>query len=147
MMARLLLRAGLLRGASGENRVLPAIATREQNGERNGDQHKNNRAPGGEFSQQIGGAAGAEGRLRTLPAERAGQVGRFALLQQDYTDQEQTDDDVNDDKKDDHRKCFCDLGELGFGGETRREPGVSGGKSRLVRRDELEPLCLAAQSS
>ena len=53
--------------------------------------------PGGEPGEHVGCGAGAEGGLRTLAAEGAGQVGRATLLQEDDSDEEQADDDVQDD--------------------------------------------------
>jgi hypothetical protein len=43
--------------------------------------------PGGRFGQQVGSGPRSEGRLRTLSAERGGQIGAFALLQQDDDDE------------------------------------------------------------
>ena len=50
---------------------------------------------GGEPGEQVGCAARAEGSLRTLAAEGAGEIGRFALLQQDDTNQKERDDNVH----------------------------------------------------
>src|ERR1035437_4087531 len=73
----LLLGRRLLGRGTGEDGAV-AAGTREQDRERDGDQHEDNRAPGGELGEQVGGTARAECSLRTLSAEGAGQVGRFA---------------------------------------------------------------------
>jgi hypothetical protein len=98
---RLLLGGGLLGWGSREDGFVSAGAG-EHDGERDGDDHEEYRAPCGELGEQVGRAARAKGRLRTLAAEGTGEVSGFALLQQHNSDQEQTDDDVNDNQKDEH---------------------------------------------
>src|ERR1039458_1243017 len=99
----LLLRRGLLGGGAGEDGAVAAGA-REHHGERDGEDHEEHRAPGGELGEQVGRATRAKRRLRTLAAERAGEVGGFALLQQHNADQKQTDDDVNHNQNIEHRE-------------------------------------------
>lgn len=75
-------------------------AAGHHNGEADGGEHEENCGPGGELGEQVGCAARAEGRLRTLTAECAGEIGALALLQQDDAGEEEADDDVDDDEKD-----------------------------------------------
>jgi len=83
-----------------------ASAARQQNGEREREQHEDDRAPGGEAGKQVGRAARAEGGLRALAAEGSGEVGGFALLEEDYANDEKRDDDVKgDEKTDQHSAC------------------------------------------
>ena len=105
---RLLLGRGLLGGCTGEDGFVCARAG-EHDCERDGDDHEEYRAPGGELGEQVGRAARAKGRLRTLAAECAGEISGFALLQQHNSDQKQTDDDVNDYQKDEHGDIFESL--------------------------------------
>ncbi len=99
--------AGRVRGA-GEDGVVAAGA-REQDGEADGGEHEDDRRVGGELGEEVGGAAGAEGGLRTLAAEGSGEVGGLALLEEDDADEEEADDDMNDDEKNDHRGCLLPL--------------------------------------
>jgi hypothetical protein len=105
---RLLLWGGMLGWCAGEDGAVCARAG-EHDGEGDGDDHEEHRAPCGELGEQVGRAARAKGRLRTLAAECAGEVGGLALLQQHNPDQEQTDDDVNDYQKDEHGDIFESL--------------------------------------
>ena len=102
----LLLGCALLGWSPGEDGVAAAVGAGEQDGEQEREQHEGDGSPGGELGEQIGCAAGAEGGLRTLAAEGAGEIGRFALLKQDDADEEETDDDVDGDEKVDHAGCF-----------------------------------------
>ena len=106
--SRLLLWRGLLGGCTGEDGFVCARAG-EHDGEGDGDDHEEYRAPSGELGEQVGRAARAKGRLRTLAAEGAGEVGGLALLQQHNSDQKQTDDDVNHYQKDEHGDIFESL--------------------------------------
>jgi len=69
---------------------------RQNDRQADGGEHEDNRRVGGEAGEEVGGAAGAEGSLRTGTAEGSSEVGRLALLKQDYADEEQADDDVQD---------------------------------------------------
>src|ERR1035441_4368154 len=91
----------LLGWSSGEDGAVAAGA-RQQDSQRDRDQHEEDRAPGGELGKQVGCAARSERRLRTLTAEGASQVSRLALLQQNHSDEEETDDDVNGNQEIDH---------------------------------------------
>jgi len=99
---RLLLRRRLLGRCAREYGVVAAGA-RHQNRQRDGDHHEENGSPCGELGQQVGCAAWAKGRLRTLTAKCSRQIGGLALLQKHYADQKQADDDVNHNQKIDHR--------------------------------------------
>jgi len=83
-----------------------ATCARERNGEADRGEHENDRRIGGELGEEIGCATRAEGRLRTLAAEGASQVGTLALLQQNHADQEEANDDVDDGEKNDHAGLF-----------------------------------------
>ncbi len=72
-----------------ENR-LPVTLTRNQNGQADRGNHKNDSGPCGDFRQQVGGAAWAKGRLRTLSAESASQIGSGSLLQKNDANQDET---------------------------------------------------------
>src|SRR5271170_4886353 len=133
---RLLLRgcrlAGRGRGAREDGVV--AAGAREQDGEADGAAHKDDGGVGGQLGEEVGCAAGAEGRLRALTAEGTGEVGRFALLEKDDADEKERDDYVQDNEKNEHREAYDLL-------VRRRIPEKMCG---LVRRRGLEPLCLAA---
>ena len=77
-----------------------------------------NRGPGSKPGEQVGCATGAERRLRTLTAEGSGEVGGFALLEENDADDEERNDDVNDYEKNDHGAA-CNL--LGVRRENRRK--------------------------
>ncbi len=68
-----------------------------EDGERERRDHEDDRRPGGEPGEHVGCGARAEGGLRTLAAEGAGEVGRAALLEENDSDEEQAHDDVDDD--------------------------------------------------
>src|ERR1700733_14313611 len=102
-----LCRGGLGGLDSGEDRSVCG-GVRESNSETDGGEHEDNRRPRGELGEEVGGATRAEGGLGTLPAERTGEVSRFALLQENDPDDEERDDDVNDDEKNDH-SVTCNL--------------------------------------
>ena len=95
----------MLRRSSRENGAV-AAGPREQDGERDRNHHEKNGAPSGELGEQIGCAAWTKGRLRTLTAKCSSQIGRLALLQKYYADQEQTDDDMKNNQEINHRDCF-----------------------------------------
>ncbi len=69
-----------------------------ENCQSNGGDHEDNGAPRCEPRQQVGCATRTEGRLRTLTAEGASEVGAFALLQQNDDHENGTDDDVDNEK-------------------------------------------------
>ena len=121
-------RGRLAGGLVGQHRA-GVCGMRQQHCQANGGAHENNRRPGGETGEQVGCAAGAEGGLRSLAAEGAGEIRGLALLQQDDTNQKERNDDMDDDEQNEHGKA-----------ETLVEPEWVG----LVRRRGLEPLCLAA---
>ena len=93
-----------------------AGGTLVEDGEADGGDHKDDRRPCGEAGEHIGRGAGAEGGLRTLSAEGAGEIGRAALLEQDDPDEEnahqhmRNDDDVE--KNLHNRNCFPSLARL-----------------------------------
>ena len=68
-----------------------------KNGEADGGEHEDHRSPGGNTSEHVGRGARAESGLRTLSAKGAGQIGRFALLQQHHENQNKAHQDVQDD--------------------------------------------------
>ena len=85
---------GLGRGAlgglgAGEHGAIAAGAG-EQDGEAERGEHEADGRVGGELGEQVGCAARTEGGLRTLAAECAGEVGRFALLKQNYANEKKT---------------------------------------------------------
>ena len=82
--------------APGEDRVV-GVGAGQKNGEADGGEHETDRRVGGQFSEEVGCAAGAERGLRALAAERSGEVGGLALLQKDDADEEERDDDMEDD--------------------------------------------------
>ena len=88
-------------GGAGEDRVVAAGA-REQDGEADGGEHEADSGVGGEFGEQVRGAARTECCLRSLAAEGTGEIGRLALLEQDDADEEERDDNVQDNEKNDH---------------------------------------------
>jgi hypothetical protein len=75
---------------------------RENNRETDGGEHEDDRRVGRELGEQIGRAAGTESGLRTGTTESAGEVGGLALLQQNYTDEEEANDNVQDNEKNEH---------------------------------------------
>lgn len=99
-----------------------AVAAREQDRERDGDDHEEYGAPGGEFGEEVGGAARAKRGLRALSTECASKVCGLALLQQNDADEEQADDNMNANEEDDHRECFGTSRKLGCGDGARRGP-------------------------
>ena len=98
----LLGRGLLLRLRAVDDGVAGAGAACEQDGECECQAHEDDSGPGGELGELVGCAAGAKGGLRTLAAEGAGEVGGFALLQEDDADEEETDDDEDGDEEIDH---------------------------------------------
>jgi hypothetical protein len=81
--------------AAGKDGVV-ATSAGEQNGEANGGEHEDDGRVGSELGEEVGCAARAEGCLRTLTAEGSGEIGGFALLEEDYADDEERDNDVKD---------------------------------------------------
>ena len=131
---RLLLRGCRLGGpGAGEDGVVAAGAG-EKDGEADGGEHEDDGGVGGQFGEEVGCATGAEGGLRALAAEGSGEVGGFALLEEDDANDEERDDDVKSDEKTDQHSA-CNLL------DPERKPEKMCG---LVRRRGLEPLCLAA---
>ena len=99
-------RAGLLPGFSrcGNGRRLCAIehgvraaGAHIENGEADGSDHEDDCGPGGEPGKHVCRCAGAEGSLRSLTAEGASEIGRAALLQQDYADEKEATNYVESD--------------------------------------------------
>lgn len=70
-------------------------APRDQHGQRNGGDRKQDRGPGCGFGQQIGCTTRAECRLGALSAKRTGQISSFTWLQQDNADENETNQYVN----------------------------------------------------
>ena len=75
----------------------------EHDREADGGEHEDDGRIGGQLGEEIGCAAGAEGRLRTLTAEGSGEVGGFALLEEDDANDKERDDDMEDDEDIEHR--------------------------------------------
>src|SRR5580698_1852404 len=111
-----------------------------EDGEADRCNHEDNRRPGGKAGKHIGCSAGAEGGLRTLAAEGAGEVGRAALLKQDDADQEEANDHMYGDDKVEENLHFFEL-------LSRSVRIFLGQKNLLVRRRGLEPLCLVGAST
>jgi hypothetical protein len=97
------LRLGLLDGV-GEHGVIAAGAG-QHDGEADGGEHEEDGGPGSELGEEVGRAPGAEGGLRSLAAEGAGEIGGFALLDEDDADEEEADDDVEGDEEVDHGRA------------------------------------------
>jgi len=112
-----------------------AAGAGHHDGKRDGREHEDDGRPGGEASEEVGGAARTEGGLRTLAAEGSSEVGGLALLEQDHTDEEEADDNVQDYEKNEHG-----LTGYAFKCMPRRRRDVRAGT-------EDEPLCLAARSA
>ena len=89
-------------GVAGEDRVV-GVGAGEHDGEADGGEHEEDGGPGGELGEEVGGAAGAEGGLGALTTECSGEIGRFALLEKDDSDEEEGDDDVEDNYEIDHQ--------------------------------------------
>ena len=87
---------------TGEDGAVAAGAG-EHDGEADGGEHEADGGPGGEFGEEVGGAARAEGGLGALTTKCSGEIGRFALLEEDYSDEEEGDDDVEDNYEIDHQ--------------------------------------------
>jgi hypothetical protein len=92
---------------AGENRVV-AAGTREHDGEGDRGDHEDDGGPGGELGEEVGCSARAEGCLRTLTAEGSGEVGGFALLEEDDANDEERNDNVQGHEKSEH----CGAGNL-----------------------------------
>jgi hypothetical protein len=87
---------------------------REEDSEADGTEHEDDGGVGGQLGEKVGCAARAERCLRALTAEGSGEVGRFALLEEDDADDKERDDDVkSDEKTDQHNTC----NPLGSGGK------------------------------
>ena len=87
-----------LRGLGAFQYGMTAGTLLHENCQSNGGDHEDNGAPRCEPRQQVGCATRTEGRLRTLTAEGASEVGAFALLQQDDDNENGTDDYVDNKK-------------------------------------------------
>ena len=83
-----------------------AAGAREHDREPDGTEHEDDRRVRGEPGEEVGCTARPEGCLRTLPAESSGEIGRFALLEEDDADEKERDNNVDDNEKNDHRSCF-----------------------------------------
>ena len=71
-----------------------AAGAREQDGKADGGNHEDDGGPGGELGEEVSCSARAEGCLRSLTAEGSGEVGGFALLEEDDANDEQRNDNV-----------------------------------------------------
>jgi hypothetical protein len=94
---RLFLRGGRLAGGmlgAREDGVVAAAGAGEQNGEANGGEHEDDGRVRGELGEEVGCAARAKGCLRALTAEGSGEIGGFALLEEDDADDEERDNNV-----------------------------------------------------
>src|SRR5947207_11933794 len=90
---------------AGEDGAVCAGA-RKQNSEADGAEHENDGGVGGQLGKEVGCAAGPEGGLGALAAEGSGEVGGFALLEEDDANDEERDDNVKgDEKTDQHSAC------------------------------------------
>ena len=106
----------------------------EQDGEADGAEHEDDGGVGGQLGEEVGCATGAEGGLGALTAEGSGEVGGFALLEEDDADDEERDDNVkSDEKTDQHNAC----NPLGSGGSPEKTVWIGA-------EEGVEPLCLAA---
>jgi hypothetical protein len=85
-----------------EDGAIAAGAARHRYREGNGREHEQDGRPSGEFGKQVSCSAGSESGLRTLAAEGTGEIRRFALLDQNYTDKEQADNNVKNDEQNNH---------------------------------------------
>ena len=83
-----------------------AAGAREQDSEADGAEHEDDGGVGGQLGEEVGCAAGAEGGLGALAAEGSGEVGGFALLEENDANDEERNDNVDDDEKNDHRSCL-----------------------------------------
>jgi hypothetical protein len=137
----LLLRGRRLSGGggldAGEDGAVGAGA-REEDGEADGAEHEDDGGVGGQLGEEVSCAARAEGCLRTLAAEGSGEVGGFALLEEDDANDEERDDDVKRDEKTDQHSA-CNLLDVR---ERNRRKNV-----RIRAEDGTEFLCLAAPAS
>jgi hypothetical protein len=98
----LALGCGLGGAGAGEDRVSVGGLMLHEDGERDGGDDEDAREPGGGFGEQVGSGTGTEGGLRTLATESSGEVGAFALLEQDDDDEEHTDDHMDGGNEDNH---------------------------------------------
>jgi len=89
-----------------------AVGPHIENREADRREHEYDRGPGGEASEHVGRGAWPECGLGALATECAGKIGRAALLEQDYTDEEQAHDYVEgDDEVEKNLHAFnCFLG-------------------------------------
>jgi hypothetical protein len=126
---RLCGRGGL---GTGEDGAVGAGA-REQNGEADGAEHEDDGGVSGQLGEEVGCAARPEGCLGALTAEGSGEVGGFALLEEDDANDKERDDDVKSDEKTDQHSA-CNL--LDIRREDRRKMCGS------VRGGDLNPYAL-----
>src|SRR5450759_3941289 len=75
---------------------------RLHDGEGNRREHEQDEECRGQFVQERGRAARAEGCLRSAATEGTGEIRAFPLLNEDDENQEDADDDVKYDENDDH---------------------------------------------
>lgn len=74
----------------------------EHDGQSDRGEHEDYGRVGGELGEDVGGTTGTEGGLRALTAEGTGEVSGLALLEEDYSDEEEGDNDVKDNDEIDH---------------------------------------------
>ncbi len=82
----------------------------EHDGESEGGEHEQCGSVAGHLGEEVGCSAGTECGLGALSAERAGEVGGFAGLEENDADEEEADDDVTDDEeveKEGHDEAFA----------------------------------------
>ena len=75
---------------------------RHDDGEGDGGDHEDDGRPGGELGEDVCGSARTKGGLRTLTTKGASEIGGFALLKEDDTDEKEADDNVQDQEKNEH---------------------------------------------
>lgn len=128
----LLLRGCALCGLDARKDGVVGARAREHDGETDRGDHEDDGCPGGHLGEEVGRAAGTEGRLRALSAEGSGEVGGFTLLEENDSDDEERNDDVENHEKNQH--CGgCDL--LSPEENVRAEiMGLRGGDESLASR-------------
>jgi len=98
----LLGRRGLARRGVREHRTVGLVGVRHDDGQGDGGDHEEDGGPGGELGEKVGGSTGTKGGLRTLTTKGASEIGGFALLKEDDTDEEEADDNVQDQEENEH---------------------------------------------
>ena len=137
--------AGLGRGGDGGCLYLVKHGVRAdralvKDGQGDGGEHEDDGRPGGEAGEDVGRGAGAEGGLRTLSAEGAGEIGRAALLEQNDADEEEADDDVQDDDEVEKDGHSCEL-------LSRPLPVGPGEESLWCGGGDLNPYAVSGAST